>query len=52
MNEDQIETCLGRIKDQAIKDRLKQYTDEALGYGVSILANSHMHFDTSSANEL
>ena len=34
LSEEQIKSALGKLKDQAVKDRLKQYTEEALKYGV------------------
>ena len=34
LSDDQIKSALGKLKDQAVKDRLKQYTEEALIYGV------------------
>lgn len=37
LTEDQINTCLKNMKDDKIKKRLKQYTDEALNYGVGCL---------------
>ena len=47
MNEHQIKTCLGKLKDPAVKERLKQYTEEALQHGVSIIqllpCNSMFH---------
>ena len=36
MSEEQIKSALSRLKDQAVKDRLKLYTEEALSHGVSI----------------
>ncbi|XP_053378889.1 glutathione S-transferase kappa 1-like [Mercenaria mercenaria] len=33
LTDEQIKTCLQRMKEQPIKDRLKQYTNEALEYG-------------------
>lgn len=34
LSDEQIKSAVSRIKDQAVKDRLKQYTEEALKYGV------------------
>ncbi|KAL4221658.1 Glutathione S-transferase kappa 1 [Mactra antiquata] len=33
LTKEQIENCLNKSKDKVVKDRLKQYTSEALSYG-------------------
>ena len=43
LSEEQIKSAVSRIKDQAVKDRLKQYTEEALKYGVSVCLKDLNH---------
>lgn len=32
-----VEDCIQKIKDEAVKDRLKQYTQQALDHGVNFI---------------
>jgi len=36
LTDDQTSTCIQTMMEDTVKDRLKQYTEEALKYGVSV----------------